>query len=393
MSRRGLRRLALVCLLALLLCGCERLYIDTYISVTDHEEMQPDAGSDEYSYEVHTYSGIRSALLELIASGASEGLIRAQDYAGSLQDDISRACLDVTRETPIGAYAVEYITHTVSRILSAYEIRLHISYRIGQEELNSVQSVLSAQELYRLMDSALTAGKGKLAAQIATLSVSAQTLTGYAENFYRQNPDRLSAKPSVSVSFYPSEEHVSKIIELSFVYPLTPDEEATRLAQLSEAADAVLSGISPQNEADTVLQCCRALADRAAAQSSGSTAYDALALHGADSEGFAMALQLLCSRLGIECQVVEGKMDGDTHFWNIVKLGQKYGHVDPFACAAGAAAGIAGDEELIGVYWWDVERYPQCAVSSAAVQREENGIVPMPEEQTFEESESAPETP
>ena len=362
MKERRFRRAAslLLCALMLLLSGCERLYIGSYISVTEHEELQLSTGYDEKYYEVHTYAGIRNVLLELISDGAEEGVIRTQNYEGSVQDDVARICLDVTRESALGSYTVEYITHAVSQILSYYEVRFHISYRMDETARNSVRNTVSMTELYRQVDDSLCLRREKLALQIATLAVTEQTMTAYVESYYQQNPNLLSDRPAVSVSFYPSEEHVNKIIELSFSYPRQAEEEAARLERLESAASGLSDAWQNYSIPEYALLCCKALAEETTVQESGNTAYDALVERCADSEGFAMAYQLLCSRCGVNCQVVEGKKAGKAHFWNILKLGQEYYHVDCSACGDGTLFFLLPDEELIGEYWWDVDRYPPC---------------------------------
>ena len=362
MKRSRLRQGAalLLCALVVLLSGCERLYIGSYISVTDHEELQLSTGYDERYYEVHTYAGIRNALLELISDGSEEGVIRTQDYEGSVQDDVARICLDVTRESAIGSYTVEYITHSVSRILSYYEIRFHISYRMGTAERIGVRNTVTLTELYRLVEGSLCNRQEKLAVQIATLAVTEQTLADYVESFYQRNPDLLSDRPMVTVSFYPSEEHVSKIVELSFTYPRQREEETERLKLLNTAAAEIVKTWPNRSTPEYALLCCRVLAELATVQASGNTAYDALVAHHADPEGFAMAYQLLCSRLGVECQVVEGKKNGQNHYWNILQFGQDHYHVDCSASGGEELYFLLPDDALIGEYWWDVDRYPQC---------------------------------
>lgn len=362
MKRRHFRRsmALLLCAMLLLFSGCERLYIGSYVSVTDHEELQISTGYDEAYYEVHTYAGIRNVLLELISAGNEEGVIRTLDYEGSVQDDVARICLDVTRESAIGSYTVEYITHSVNRILSYYEIRFHISYRLDEKDRNDVRNAVSTAELYRLVDEALCKGQEKMAIQIATLSISEQTITDYVEGFYQQNPEQLSDRPSVAVSFYPSAEHVIKILELSFSYPRQPEEERERLERMNAAVSEMTDELPNLSSPEYALLCCKALTERVTVQENGNTAYDALVERHADSEGFAMAYRLLCSRFGVNCQVVEGKKDGRTHFWNILKLGSDNYHVDCSACMEEELCFLLSDEAMIGEYWWDVDRYPPC---------------------------------
>ena len=75
-----------------------------------------------------------------------------------------------------------------------------------------------------------------------------------------------------------------------------------------------------------------------------------------------MAYQLLCNSCGVECQVVEGRTGGATHFWNIVQLDQAFYHVDCFACIGASLKDgfLLSDNDLRLRYWWDVDKYPSC---------------------------------
>ena len=48
----------------------------------------------------------------------------------------------------------------------------------------------------------------------------------------------------------------------------------------------------------------------------GPTAWDAILGDGANSEGMALAFQLLAQEMGVTSTLVEGTLDGQPHFWN-----------------------------------------------------------------------------
>lgn len=90
------------------------------------------------------------------------------------------------------------------------------------------------------------------------------------------------------------------------------------------------------------------------------TAYAALVEGRADSEGMALAYQLLCQYAGIECTVVPGTLDGAPWYWNIVTLADgESRHVD-----ATRADGFAlQDAELAEQgYQWNREEFPSCGL-------------------------------
>lgn len=51
-------------------------------------------------------------------------------------------------------------------------------------------------------------------------------------------------------------------------------------------------------------------------------------IHTATSKGFSAALKLLCSELGVPCLIVPGSKGGRSHYWNYVKLDNKWWFVD-----------------------------------------------------------------
>ena len=59
------------------------------------------------------------------------------------------------------------------------------------------------------------------------------------------------------------------------------------------------------------------------------SAYGALIDGQTVCEGYAKSMQILLSRLGIECYTISGSADNVGHMWNIVKLGGEWYHLDP----------------------------------------------------------------
>lgn len=62
---------------------------------------------------------------------------------------------------------------------------------------------------------------------------------------------------------------------------------------------------------------------------SGQTAKDALVMHDAVCKGMSKAYQLLLAQAGIFSVLAEGSLDGKVkHVWNVVRLNEKYYHID-----------------------------------------------------------------
>ena len=355
------RRLLPLLLIILLLCGCSHLAEGEYLVVTDHVETGMNPETSGRIFEVHTYSGLKRAIQNLVNNGTEDGIVRAVEYSGIIRDDISKACLEVARSSPMGAYAVEYMTHSVNRILSYDEVSIHVHYKLSQEEILEVRSVSSLSDFYARIDEGLDSGKEFLALQIATLALNDRNIKNYVSGYYQQHPDGLLSLPDLSVSFYPSEDYVQKIITLTLDYHVSPEDRTDMLAELRARAEALTRGIDHSSPEYASMLCCSAVADAIVRTSiRGRTAYDVLINGSGNSEGCAMAYQLLCSMCGVPCQVISGRLNSDTHYWNLIQLDGDYYHVDCSACVGNSLENgfLRRDSDLWGSYWWEPGTYP-----------------------------------
>ncbi len=365
-----MRRITLLLLCLLLLCGCRRMVEGEYQVVTDHVETSLNPETSDLIYEVHTYSGLRRAVQEMVDTKMQEGVIHAVEYSGAIREDISKVCLDVTRSSPLGSYAVEYMTHSVARILTYDEILIHINYKLSPEEIDAVQPVSSPSDFFRLIDEGLDAGTEFLAIQIATLSINDKNLDAHIENYYRSHPDRLLSRPDVSIGFYPSEDYVQKIITLSLNYHTPPELRDTLLEELRQRALELIRDMEPGGTASMARLCCATVSDCIRGdEPRGSTAYDVLVDGSGDSEGCAMAYRLLCGYVGIPCQVVSGRLNSEPHYWNLICLDEAYYHVDCSACMDGSLENgfLKRDSDLWGRYWWEADMYPAADSDPGAI--------------------------
>jgi hypothetical protein len=160
-----------------LLAGCASAFEGDYEVVTDHVEESGDSVDDSAVREVADFAELSSALKGFIDSAAEYGVIRAVDYPGSLEDDFSRACRDVTRDYPMGVYAVDYISHKITPILSYYEIEVYITYKLSREEISAVVDVNSSYDFYETLNVALYDFSGGMTVHIANLSINADGIT------------------------------------------------------------------------------------------------------------------------------------------------------------------------------------------------------------------------
>ena len=355
---------AAACLLSMALSGCSGVFDREYRYEETYEEEYSSLREDSSIQEVRNYVGMKSALLNLINSGTEHGIIRTEKYSGSVEDDISKACFEVTRESPMGIYAVDYMTHSITRIVSYYEIEINISYKRTVEEISGVKTVRSALELQSLIDAMMKSYRSSMAVMQVSTDISDDEIAAMVDRCYRSSPQDIPERPSLRINTYASpSNNIQRITEIEESFTMTREELSQRTAVLRNFAYSLFDSSTYGN----INYICSSVAAAAYPAEKGYTAYDALmAGQGANSEGYAMAVKLLCALSGIECYVVEGRLNGEEHFWNIVNVNGRYCHADVFeADMAGANVRFRSDGDMLGRYWWDTSVYPECAAAPA----------------------------
>lgn len=342
--------------------GCSSIMNSEYYVVTEHEDEIADGSEDSDVIEVKTYQGIKTAILTFVKEGREHGVIKVSGYDGDVSDDISKASLEIIRETAVGAYAVDYITHSYSRIVSYYEANLYINYRRTQEQVQNVMYLNYASAVQGALGTALEEHKNYLVISISSALVTPEYIEAYMREYYRDNPQSVMALPTAEITVYESET-MPKILEIELAYPHTVEKEGEMRLALTLKAQKLLKGAEASGDEYTAYNICSALVSAAKySPGSGKTAYGTIMDGAGDSEGFAMAYKMLCSVLGIKCTVVEGELNGEKHFWNIIGLKGYYYHVDTSVCDADGikSAFLKTDGYMKDSYSWDTTAHKVC---------------------------------
>ena len=161
--------LPVLLVMVLLLSGCGSFLNREYSVVEPHSS----------SYYEDTQRGVLRAendqdvvndLLVLIGQQKKEGKIWLYGGTESLSAEqiIASACREVQRETPLGAYAVEYLTYTIDTTPRQYDaISVTIGYRRTEEQLNAMVHATSISALYDLLCAAADSGAAELAVELS----------------------------------------------------------------------------------------------------------------------------------------------------------------------------------------------------------------------------------
>lgn len=360
-------------LIAMLLGGCSALMEKEYVVIEPHDEQYIEDDQTDV-LTVENYAGLKNAILSLVESGLEYGVIRTNNYDGDVTQDLADASYEVARNDPLGAFAIDYLTHDYSRIVSYYELHIYITYRRTLEDIESIVRVGTDSDLEQNITQRLQNFETKAIYRFSYYDD--KDYDELVENLCAQDPTLEFGNPQITVSLYP-ETGVQRIVELEIQY----DDDEETLAKMREDLLASVrqntGGIQP--EADEEMKAYRLyrrvvdysefdwdayeqLSEGDISQDSRSdTAYDALVSRKALSEGIAKAYYLLCENLGIECMVVRGRKAGFDYAWNIIRINNEYYHVD---CTGeimdDSYQGYLLNDNDMTDYRWNDDLYPAC---------------------------------
>jgi hypothetical protein len=354
------KQLSLLILMVFCLSGCSSLLDREYLSVTPYAAPADETG-DEAILQAENYADLVSDISYFVSEGSETGTIRLYNYTGDVNTDLNGACLQVTKDTPMGTYAVEYIKPTYSRIVSYYEAVVSITYRRTPEQIAALVTVSGTTAMKEKLQALLQTFPTEVAFQVSYLNQDVTYLQDLVTQAYYDTPAAALGLPSFSVAIYPDAGVGRRIVEITFIWPedsvvlqqkyTTVKDEVTKLVE-----SAVSTG---QSRAELAEALHTALWSTASYDSAGgATAYDALVLHKANSQGMALAYEALCDLAGLNCIPVEGFLYNDPFYWCIVAVDDGYRHVNT---SRNAFALMTDSDMVTDGCAWNQENYPVCS--------------------------------
>lgn len=361
----ALRRLTALLLAAALLLpalsGCSVILEREYLVSTPHEE-QPVTDDDENILQVETYQELVNSILYFVDHRMEHGVVRLINYPRDVESDLSAACLEVSNDAPIGAYAVSNIRYDSTRVVKYYEANLYITYRRTAQQMDAVRTVIGASAIRGVLAETLSSFGQEAVMQVSYFAEDEAYISGLVRQTYYDTPDAALGMPEYTITFYP-EQGSERIVEIRFTYPLSGDTLSRRRQTLQREAESAAAPLQGQSGETAVSSVFRLLRERVPQCTQGSTAYEVLINGQGDSEGMALAFQLLCQSLKLESLVVQGTLDGAPHFWNVVVFDDGTArHVD-----ATRADGLLLDDTVLAQmgYTWDQNEIPACVPEAA----------------------------
>ena len=360
---------ALALALLTVLSGCSAMLEREYQSVEPHIRLSV-AEDDSNAVWAESYSELQSAILAQVKAHQEVGVIRLKNWKGDVEEQLTRACDEISHSDPLGAYAVDRIQHSFTRMVSYYEATITIDYRRSAEQIAAVTTVTGSGDIRAELLDALDGFVPETVFQINYFDETqdADYIRNLIREAYYDLPAAALGMPEAQVNLYP-DAGSRRVVEVLLTYPEDTKTLQGKRVQLEDAATDLVepyrTGLADRVLASVLFSTLRECSDADGA--AGSTAYHALVEGAADSEGMALAYKELCDLTELPCQVVEGDLDGVPHFWTIVTLEERSFHVDP----SREDGILLTDAQMAQAgYTWPEGEYPVCG--EAEIPTEEN---------------------
>lgn len=227
-------RWAALLLALLLLTGCTPLLEREYSTTEPHSSKfwESEAAG---TLRAENYQDIVNDILLLIAQHTDDATVRLYDFEDdvSVADTLERAAVEIQQQTPLGAYAVAYITTSSQAQRGYYEIAVKIGYRRSAEQIQSVVNATRPEAVSSLLESALNDGRTELAVRIGYWGQDGQIGIESAVAQVRGERELTEETPWL-VNYYPAEGPVGLV---EFLLDPTEEELAAYAAAHPEEPD------------------------------------------------------------------------------------------------------------------------------------------------------------
>ena len=376
--KRGI--LLLMLALCLMLSGCMSWMDGSYSSVYPYTER--DQQNKDQIVSVAYYSQLRDALVEMVANCNETMLLNvAQMDPSRIAGDMQRAIKYVLESTPVGAYAVDEITYEQGTSGGQNALSVNVNYNHNRAGVLRMKHAENLDQVRKLVTDSLSQCESRVvlfAEAYRNIDIQ-QFVKDYAE----ENPNVIMEVPTITVNMYP-EQGTARIMEIVFAYQSSRDSlrsMQSRVRPLFTSAELYVSGNHEDQEKYGQLYAFLMERHEYTIETSITPSYSLL-VHGVgDSKAFATVYAAMCRRAGLDCMVVSGTWEGEPLFWNIVRDGEIYRHVDLLRCNRDGILSYRTDAQMTG-YVWDYSAYPECSEPENATVNQESTEPEGPAETT-----------
>lgn len=341
---------------SLLLTGCSSMLEREFVTVTPHNSA-PTTDGDSSTLRADSYQELVNALIYLVAQGQKTGTIRLYTDWEDVEKHMDTACVEVVSEDPLGAYAVNHIEFQLTPLVTYSEARVTIDFRRTPKQISSIIPVTGTAATRATLKGALKDFRSECVLRIGYFQQDEAYIESLVRQAFHDIPLCALDYPDVEISIYPAQ-GLQRIVELVFTYHLSPEELRSRKSVVKQELVQLARSVPYSSGPPYVRVIAHTLMKHTAYDpEGGSTAWHALTEDRADSQGLALTFAALCEELRVPCKVVEGHLNDEPHFWNVVSTGEGWRHMD----LSFSPDALTLDEEAITLgYRWTDPSLPKC---------------------------------
>lgn len=345
---------SLMAVLTVCLSGCDLLADSERISVEPYHGIQQQTSNEVV--KVETYAQMRQVLLTEIENSANRLLVSVSSFKQATADYyVETAIAYILENTPIGAYAVNGITYEIGTNQGETVIAFQIDYLRGKGELMGIKQAEDMKAGWAYIKTALSECEPSVVFRVE--DYTATDIFQLIADFAKENPDVVMEQPTVRASVYPDNGE-ERIIEVLFTYQNSRETLRNMQKQVEtvfKSAELYVQQTAPK---ETYAQIYSFLMQRNeyTVNASITPAYSLLHHGVGDSQAFANVYGAMCHRVDLNCQTVSGTRNGEPWFWNVVRYGGKYYHIDLLACRERGKFQMLTDKNMTG-YVWDYSAF------------------------------------
>lgn len=349
-----IRLAALLIMVLLSLSGCSDMFSSSYYSAEPHP--QDTLMIQGHTHEAEDIQDLRRILKQLVEDFQVQAVILAEDYDPErLEEDLREAYVDMIEEEPLAAYAVEGFVSKVGKAEGKTAVTLTFEYAYDQRQLKSIKRVATMEDAAYHIQNALAQCDVGLTLYVD--KYEERDVLQVVEDYALLNPQLVMEIPQVSVDVYPYDGE-ARVVGIYFTYRTDRDSlkrMKEKVGQVFESAALyVCDDILPQQK---YLQLWSFLMERFEYryETSITPAYSLLHHGVGDSRAFAQVYAALCVQEGLECRVVSGTKQGQSHSWVIIRVEDTCYHLDLLE----QGFRVRTDDQMEG-YVWDYSAHPHC---------------------------------
>jgi hypothetical protein len=195
--------LSLLLVSVLLLCGCGSFLNREYSTVSPHSAGYYES-TDKTVLRAEDSQDLVNDVLLLVGDYAKTGTVWLYNCESSADATaiVAQACQEVQQETPMGSYALDYLTYNIGDgTHNYYEIRLTLRYRRTQDQLSAIVNATSVNAISDLLTTAVSHNAAELTLQIGYFDQQEDAVRQTVQAV--QNQTGHGSESPWQVSFYP----------------------------------------------------------------------------------------------------------------------------------------------------------------------------------------------